>query len=166
MSQLGPACVKTRLGEGCAELFSQLPSSERSCQYNRLPHRRNRDGSSTRKLETGVFTQPGSKAEKLNGSIRFPLCPQERTLLRTTASRHEQPFAYYDQALLMTRHPPVARVGPSIGCGEGFGPRLGIFLQRSVAGPQGRLNVLHRYSTTSRGRSLEFCRLTPKWGPL
>ena len=60
---LGPACVKTRLGEGCAELFSQFPSSERSCQYNRLPHRRNRDGSSTRKLEAGVFTQPGSVAE-------------------------------------------------------------------------------------------------------
>ena len=44
MSALGRACVKTRLGEGCAALFSQLPSSERSCQYNRLPHRRNRDG--------------------------------------------------------------------------------------------------------------------------
>src|SRR5450631_1298959 len=52
-----PGCVKTRLGEGCAELFSQLPSTERSCQYNRLPYRRNRDGSSTRKLDIGVFTQ-------------------------------------------------------------------------------------------------------------
>src|ERR1700720_2462280 len=55
--------VKTRLGEGCAELFSQLPSSERSCQYNRLPCRRNRDGSSTRKLDIGVFTQPGPQAD-------------------------------------------------------------------------------------------------------
>jgi DNA-binding transcriptional LysR family regulator len=27
-----PGCVKTRLGEGCAELLSQLPSSERGCQ--------------------------------------------------------------------------------------------------------------------------------------
>src|SRR5882757_7884109 len=43
-------CVKTCLGEGCAELFSQLPSSERNCQYNRLPHRRNRDRSSTRQV--------------------------------------------------------------------------------------------------------------------
>jgi len=60
MSELGPGCVKTRLGKGCAELFSQLLPSERSCQHNRLPHRRNRDGSSTRKLEIGVFTQPGS----------------------------------------------------------------------------------------------------------
>jgi hypothetical protein len=56
---IDPGCVKTRLGEGCAELFSQLPSSERSRQYNRLPYRRNRDGSSTRKLDIGVFTQPG-----------------------------------------------------------------------------------------------------------
>jgi hypothetical protein len=60
---MGRACVKTRLGEGCAALFSQLPSSERSCQYNRLPHRRNRDRSSTRKLDIGVFTQPRSKTE-------------------------------------------------------------------------------------------------------
>jgi hypothetical protein len=56
-----PGCVKTRLGEGRAELFSQLPSSESSYQYNRLLHRRNRDGSSTRKLGVGVFTQPGPK---------------------------------------------------------------------------------------------------------
>ena len=63
MSELGPGCVKTRLGKGCAELFSQLLPSERSCQHNRLPHRRNRDGSSTRKLEIGVFTQSGSKAD-------------------------------------------------------------------------------------------------------
>jgi hypothetical protein len=27
-SEFDPGCVKTRLGEGCAELFSQLPSSE------------------------------------------------------------------------------------------------------------------------------------------
>jgi hypothetical protein len=32
-SPFDPACVKTHLGEGCAELFSQLPSSERSCQH-------------------------------------------------------------------------------------------------------------------------------------
>src|SRR4030081_81983 len=69
-----PGCVKTRLGEEYAELFSQLPSSERSCQYNRLPHRRNRDGSSTRKLDIGVFTQPGPEAE-----IRFDLDQRDRT---------------------------------------------------------------------------------------
>src|ERR1700688_308170 len=59
ISPFDPARVKTRLGEGRAELFSQLPSSESGYQYNRLLHRRNRDGSSTRKLRVGVFTQPG-----------------------------------------------------------------------------------------------------------
>src|SRR3977135_605277 len=68
-SARGPGRVKTCLGEGCAELFSQLPSSERSCQYNRLPHRRNRDGSSPRKLGIRVFTQPGSKADLARGAI-------------------------------------------------------------------------------------------------
>jgi hypothetical protein len=33
-SGFDPGCVKTRLREGCAELFSQLPYSERSCQHN------------------------------------------------------------------------------------------------------------------------------------
>jgi hypothetical protein len=65
MSAFDLGCVKTRLGEGRAELFSQLPSSERSYQYNRLLHRRNRDGSSKRKLGVGVFTQPGSFPTKM-----------------------------------------------------------------------------------------------------
>ena len=73
---MGPARVKTRLGEACTELFSQLPSSERSCQYNRLPHRRNRDGSSTRKLENGVFTQPGSIATEM-GLQRYVRSPPD-----------------------------------------------------------------------------------------
>ena len=74
MSAVGPGCVKTCLREGCAELFSQLPSSGRSCRYNRLPHRRNRDRSSTRKFGIGVFTQPGSKATAFGcpRHVRFP----------------------------------------------------------------------------------------------
>jgi len=32
MPAIDPGCVKTRLNEGRAELFSQLPSSDRSCQ--------------------------------------------------------------------------------------------------------------------------------------
>jgi hypothetical protein len=43
--------VKTRLNEGRAELFSQLPSSDRSCRCIWFLHRRNRDGNSTRKLD-------------------------------------------------------------------------------------------------------------------
>src|SRR5712691_13500255 len=31
-----PGCVKTRLSQGRAELFSQLPSPNRSCQCNRF----------------------------------------------------------------------------------------------------------------------------------
>src|SRR5712671_1839823 len=36
MSASGPGCVKTRLSQGRAELFSQLPSPNRSCQCNRF----------------------------------------------------------------------------------------------------------------------------------
>src|SRR5471032_1850567 len=93
MSGWGPGCVKTRLGEGCAELFSQLASSERSCQYNRLPHRRNRDGSSTRKLDIGVFTQPGSKVALTASDCDFRYSPQKRTQLRTSLEvRFVQPL--------------------------------------------------------------------------
>src|SRR6266404_6113334 len=35
-SAVGPGCVKTRLSQGRAELFSQLPSPNRSCQCNRF----------------------------------------------------------------------------------------------------------------------------------
>src|SRR3982074_2498061 len=58
-SAQGAGLALVVLASGCAELFSQLPSSERSCQYNRLPYRRDRDGRSTRKLGIGVFIHPG-----------------------------------------------------------------------------------------------------------
>src|SRR5450759_1012951 len=41
-----------------AELFSKIPSSGRCCQRNWFSHRRNREGSSTRKSRVRVFTQP------------------------------------------------------------------------------------------------------------
>jgi hypothetical protein len=63
MSASGRGCVKTRSSQGCTELFSQLPSSDRSCQRNWLPYRRNRDGNSTRKFNVRVFTQPRSISE-------------------------------------------------------------------------------------------------------
>src|SRR5258708_39467725 len=49
--------------QGRLELFSQLPSSDRSCQCNWFLHRRNRDGNSTPRLGAGVFTQPGSDSD-------------------------------------------------------------------------------------------------------
>src|SRR5450631_518625 len=83
-SVFDPGCVKTRLGEECAKLFSQLPSSERGCQYNRLPHRRNRDGSSTRKLDIGVFTRPGPNPDVSD----VPLPWAEIPIIRLS---HEKP---------------------------------------------------------------------------
>jgi hypothetical protein len=56
---IDPGCVKTRTSRECAELFSQLPSSDRRCQCNWFLHRRNREGSSIRKSSVGVFTRPG-----------------------------------------------------------------------------------------------------------
>src|SRR3982074_736202 len=83
-SAQGAGLALVVLASGCAELFSQLPSSERSCQYNRLPHRRNRDGSSPRKLGIRVFTQPGSFVSILPylRYVRYPahLGPASSTL--------------------------------------------------------------------------------------
>src|SRR6478736_190277 len=74
MSELVPACVKTRASRECAELFSPFSSFDCDCQCGSFPIQRNRDKSSTRKFDVGVFTQAGSKPEKLNASICFPLC--------------------------------------------------------------------------------------------
>src|ERR1017187_2020878 len=57
-SESDPGCVKTRTSRECAELFSQILSSDRCCQCNWFLHRRNREGSSTRKSSLRVFTQP------------------------------------------------------------------------------------------------------------
>ena len=53
----GPGCVKTCLSQGCAELFSQFPSLDRTGKCNWFSHRQNREGISTRKLNVRVFTQ-------------------------------------------------------------------------------------------------------------
>src|ERR1019366_1832430 len=62
LSALGPGCVKTCLSQGCAELFSQFPSLNRTGKCNWFSHRQNREGISTRKLNVRVLTQPGSLA--------------------------------------------------------------------------------------------------------
>src|SRR5664280_1185534 len=72
-------CVKTCLSQGCAELFSQFPSLDRTGKCNWFSNRRNRAGISTRKLNVRVFTQPGSKGEMLAASRCFPLCPWKQT---------------------------------------------------------------------------------------
>jgi hypothetical protein len=58
-----PRCVKTREGRGCAEWFSQLSTLDRGCQQYLLSERHDRDGASTRKLDDGVFTRPGPRAD-------------------------------------------------------------------------------------------------------
>ena len=62
-------------------IFSILPSYDRNCQCNWFPHRRNRDGNSTRKLNVRVFTQPRSKTE---------VAPRERQVRSTLKSRYRQ----------------------------------------------------------------------------
>src|SRR5450631_424734 len=54
-------CVKSRVRQGSAELFSQLPSPDRGCQCNWFEYRLNWDRCSTRKLNDGLFTQPGTQ---------------------------------------------------------------------------------------------------------
>jgi hypothetical protein len=75
MSQMGPACVKTRASRECAELFSPFSSFDCDCQCCSFPIQRNRDKISTRKFDVGVFKQAGSisdfHARKLE--VRFSL---------------------------------------------------------------------------------------------
>src|SRR6202022_1063230 len=80
-SRMGPGCVKTCASQACPELFSQLPSSDRSCQCNWFLHRRNRDGNSTHKLGVGVFTQPGSFSD---------LSANDRDVRSTPINRHHE----------------------------------------------------------------------------
>jgi hypothetical protein len=75
MSEMGLGCVKTRSSQGWAELLSQLPSSDRSCQCNWFPHRRSRDGNSTRKFNVRVFTRPRSQTEVESHSRRVRSTP-------------------------------------------------------------------------------------------
>src|SRR5205823_10156965 len=79
MSASGPGYVKTCLGEGCAELFSQLPSSER-----KLPAQSTPTSTKSRwKFYTQVRHQSFHTAWVINGPQQgaepCPLSPQKRT---------------------------------------------------------------------------------------
>jgi len=58
-SACGPGCVKSRTGQKYVESISLLPSREGGYGTVRLLNRRNREGSSKRKLNFRLFTQPG-----------------------------------------------------------------------------------------------------------
>ena len=75
MSVVGPGCVKTHLSEECAELFSQLPPSDRRSEYNSFSDRRNREEAPTSKLTFRVFTQPGSSTDVPGHGQRGPRYP-------------------------------------------------------------------------------------------
>jgi hypothetical protein len=62
---MGPGCAKTRVSQRYTKLFSQSPSPNRGCQYNRFSHLKNGDRFPTHKLSDRVFTQPGSKATEM-----------------------------------------------------------------------------------------------------
>ena|SRR3984893_14966628 len=60
-----PGCVKTRASRECAELFSPFSSFDCDCQCCSFPIQRNRDKSSTRKFDVGVFTQAGPEVDEV-----------------------------------------------------------------------------------------------------
>src|SRR6476659_5082046 len=85
MSELVPACVKTRASRECAELFSPFSSFDCDCQCGSFPIQRNRDKSSARKFDVGVFTQAGSSTDLTAPKLDFPLPPKADS---SRTSRH------------------------------------------------------------------------------
>src|SRR6267154_1402374 len=79
MSGSGPGCVKTCTSQERAKLFSLLPVPDSVCQCSCFPNRQNRNGISTRKLNVGVFTQPGSDSDTGRVTKRCLLYPHEQT---------------------------------------------------------------------------------------
>src|SRR6266436_1962280 len=78
MSASGPGCVKTRLSQGRAELFSNCLLLTEVASAIGFPQRRNRDGNSTRNFNVGVFTQPGSDSDLTAPMSDFRFTPQSR----------------------------------------------------------------------------------------
>jgi hypothetical protein len=62
MSELGPGCGKNVHEQRMRRIVFSLSSFSGDCQSGSFVIQRNRDKLSTRKLDVGVFTQPGSKA--------------------------------------------------------------------------------------------------------
>src|ERR1700716_3606871 len=63
MSVAGPGCVKTSVSRGCRELFFHFRLLAEVASAIEFPHLRNLERRSTRKLNDGVFTRPGSNSE-------------------------------------------------------------------------------------------------------
>jgi hypothetical protein len=73
-----PGRVKTCARGEAAELFSQFSSFDGASESGSYLIQRDRDKRSTRKLDVGVFTQPGSKTEVELANADFWFTPQSR----------------------------------------------------------------------------------------
>src|SRR6266446_1246788 len=79
MSALGPGCVKTRLSQGRAELFSQLPSPNRSCQCNRFSTTTKSRRKFYAQVQRRSFHTAWVKSCPDSPKDRLPLYPRKRT---------------------------------------------------------------------------------------
>src|SRR5882757_4132446 len=96
MSQLGLGRVKTPTFNLRVEIPSRFRKFENQ-KCLRPPLREDdRENNSAHSWLVHVFTQPGSKPEKLHASICFPVCPRKQTLrypLGMSVSCHSRYFA-------------------------------------------------------------------------
>src|SRR5258706_2949167 len=81
MSELGLGCVKTPTFNLRVEIPSRFRKFENQKCLRPLLREDDRENNSALTWLVHVFTQPGSKPEKLNASKCFPLCPRKRTEL-------------------------------------------------------------------------------------
>jgi hypothetical protein len=77
---MGLGCVITPTFNLRVEIPSRFRKFENQKCLRPLLREDDRENNSAHSWLVHVFTQPGSKAEKLNASKCFPLCPRERTL--------------------------------------------------------------------------------------
>src|SRR5260370_35060046 len=80
MSAAGPGCVKTRLSQGRAELFSQLPSPNRSCQCNRFSTTTKSRRKFYAQVQRRSFHTAWVRLGHCDLAEGCPFCPQEQTL--------------------------------------------------------------------------------------
>jgi len=74
-----PGCVKTRLSQGRAELFSQLPSPNRSCQCNRFSTTTKSSRKFYAQVQRRSFHTAWVKLGSSCAQLGSPLRPQLRT---------------------------------------------------------------------------------------
>src|SRR5258705_10985475 len=91
-SALGRDCVKTRLSQGRAELFSQLPSPNRSRQCNRFSTTTKSRRKFYAQFQRRSFHTAWVKRRHGGPEMRLPVCPHKRTQLGHRAMSETCPF--------------------------------------------------------------------------